>query len=914
MLAGRQYERGVLSELVDGVRGGRSAAIVLHGEPGVGKTALLDAAVHAATDLRVIRALGVESEMELPFAALHQVCGDLLDHLDRIPEPQRDALATVFGLRSGPPPDRFMIDLAVLSLLAQVAEERPLLCVFDDVQWMDRASAHTLAFAARRLFAESVLMVFATREPGEELKGLPQLLVDGLGVADARELLHTVAPWPVDERVVQRIVAETRGNPLALLELPRGLSPAELAGGFARPDAIPVSRAIEESFGRQLDRLPDATRLLLLVAAADPVGDPALVWRAVASIGLSIQDADEATAAGLVEFSGQVVFRHPLVRSAVYRTALARDRRRAHAALAQVTDPEADPDRRAWHRAQATVGADEVVAAELEQSADRAQRRGGLAAAAAFLEQAVALTGDPLRRAGRTLAAANAKLLAGDCVAARTLLAAADASGIDELERVRVEMLLAEIAYSENRGGDVPHSLLRAAGRLVPLNLVLARETYLDALWAMHFAGRLARGVSLHEVAMAALTAPAPAHPSASDVLLDGLATAAVDGYEAAVPMLKQAVGMFRDQRISAADELRWLWHACVAALDLWDDESFAALAGRHIELGRQSGALTVLPIAYSAGILAQTFAGRLAAAGQLIEDLRTVTQATGSQFPPYGPLVVAAWRGREEEAVKLIDATLLEVAARGEGAGVAVAQYSLAVLNNGLGRYRPAMAAAIAGDLPEAESFTVTNMVLVELIEAAVRNGSTKHATDALRRLSAMAQASGTDWALGVRARSRALLSDGDSAEDGYREAIERLGRTRIRVQLARAHLLYGEWLRRENRRVDARRQLRTAHQMLTTMGIEGFAERARIELLATGETVRKRSVDPLHVLTAQEAQIARLASVGQTNPEIGAHLFISARTVEWHLGKVFSKLRVSSRRQLREALPDVEKLAQPV
>ncbi|MET0864584.1 MAG: AAA family ATPase, partial [Nakamurella sp.] len=847
MLAGRGRECEVVYGLVDGARSRHSAGLVICGEAGVGKSALLDDAVRYAHDLRVVRVLGVESEMELPFAALHQLCGQLLDRLQQVPAPQRDALATAFGLRAGPPPDRFLVGLAVLSLLSEVATERPLFCVLDDAQWLDHASSQTLAFVARRLLAESILMIFATRNPSTELRGLPQLQVGGLGEVDARQLLHTAAPWPVDERVLDRIVTETRGNPLALLELPRGLSPVELAGGFVRPDALPLSGLIEESFRRQIDKLSDEARLLLVVAAADPVGDPALVWRAARELGLGSQAADDAATAGLIEFGTQVVFRHPLVRSAVYRAATNSDRQRAHATLAEVTDPKIDPDRRAWHRAQATAGADEDVAIELEQSAGRAQRRGGLAAAAAFLERTVTLTIDPAHRARRAVTAAEANLLAGAPTVALRLLVAAETGPLDELDRARVDLLRAEIAYAQNRGSDAPQSLLLAAARLAPLDPVLARQTYLDALWAVHFAGRLAQGTNLAEVGRAALTAPAPVRAKASDLLLEGLATSAVEGYAAGVPALQQAVSAFRRPDISAEEEIRWLWHAGVAAMDLWDDESFALLAARHIELGQQTGALSVLPIAFSAGILAHTFAGRLQAADQLIEELRTVTVAMGSELPPYGPLVVAAWRGREPDASKLIEGALRDVAARGEGAGVAVAHYASAVLHNGLGRYREALVAAAASDQPEVESFTVTNLVLGELIEAAVRSGSAQQATNAMARLSEMTMASGTDWALGLRARSQALLLSGAAAEDHYREALDRFGRTRIRVQLARAHLLYGQWLRREKRRVDAREQLRTAHQLLSTMGVEGFAEIARRELLVTGETARKRTVDTL-------------------------------------------------------------------
>jgi DNA-binding CsgD family transcriptional regulator/tetratricopeptide (TPR) repeat protein len=904
-LRGRRGECERLDRLLAGVRGGSSGVLVLRGEAGVGKTALLDYVVESAADLQVVQAAGVESEMELAFAALHQLCAPALDRLGRLPGPQRDALGTAFGLQAGAVPDRFLVGLAVLSLLSEAAGERPLVCVIDDAQWLDKASAQALAFVARRLAADPVLVLFAVREPGADLRGLPELVVEGLREADARELLASVVQGPLDERVRQRIVAETRGNALALLELPRGLSQAELAVGFGLAGALPLPGRIEQSFLRRVEGLPAETRLLLVVAAAEPVGDPALVWRAASRIGLSVESADCAEAAGLLEIGSRIRFRHPLVRSAVYRAAPLSDRQKVHAALAEATDPQVDPDRRAWHRAQATLGPDEDVAAELERSADRAQQRGGIAAAAAFLERAVGLTPDPARRAQRALAAAQAKHRAGEVGAALALLAEAEAGPPDQFQSVRVDLLRAQIAYSQNRGRDAPPLLLRAAQRLEPLDPSLARETYLDAFWAAQFAGRLVRGCGVMEVAQAALAAPVPpGPPRAFGLLLDGLATQFTEDYAAGVPMLKQAVSAFRSRKISAEEELRWLWLASHAAVVLWDDESWDVLTTRHIQLSREAGALTVLPIALTARISVHVFAGELLAAAELIEEVRTATEAIGSQLPPYGPVIVAAWKGQEAEAASLIEGTLHEVTSRGEGQGVAAAQYARAVLCNGLGRYEDALAAArLASERPEGLAFS--NAGLVELAEASARIGQDECAADAVQRLSERTSASGTDWALGVEARSRALLSDGDPAEHYYHEAIDRLGRTRARAELARAHLLYGEWLRRENRRVDAREQLRTAYMMLTAMGVEAFAERARRELLATGETVRKRTVETAVALTPQEAQIARLARDGHTNSEISTQLFISTRTVEWHLGRVFGKLGISSRRQLRQALP---------
>jgi DNA-binding CsgD family transcriptional regulator len=715
--------------------------------------------------------------------------------------------------------------------------------------------------------------------------------------------------------VRDRIVAETRGNPLALLELPHGLTPAELAGGFGLPDAPALSGRIEESFQRRLTPLPPATRLLLVLAAAEPVGDPVTLWRAAERLGIRVDAATPAVAAGLFEFGGRVRFRHPLVRSAVYRSAPAEARHRVHQALAEATDPDLDPDRRAWHRAHATLGLDEEVAAELERSAGRAQARGGLAAAAAFLQLAAELTPEPTRRARRTLAAAQSKHQAGAPDTALSLLAMAEAGPLDELQRARAELLRAQVTFAVNRGRDAPPLLLAAAKRLESLDAALARETYLDAFSAALFAGRLARGGSVREVAEAVLAADwgdsSRRSPLACDLLLDGLAVLTTRGYAAAAPTLKRALLAFRDEPMSEADTLRWLWLACRIARALGDDASWDELTDRQVQLARHAGALSLLPIALIERFGVQLFVGDLDAAASLVAEAEAVAEATGSQLAPQGAIALAAWRGREAEASALIQASRQEVERRGEGLWLIATEWASAVLFNGLGRYEDALAAAEQA-AEDPHELGVSTWVPTEIVEAAVRSGHPERAAGPLQRLQEISRAAGTDWALGVEARSRALLSEGEAAERLYLEAIERLGRTRVRVALARAHLLYGEWLRRLHRRLDAREQLRIAHQLYSSMGMEGFAERARRELLATGETVHKRSVQTRGELTAQELQIARLAKNGLSNPEIGARLFISARTVQYHLGKVFTKLAISSRSQLDRVLPSEPTTAQ--
>jgi DNA-binding CsgD family transcriptional regulator len=905
-LWGRQRERETLESLLNDARNGRSGVLVIRGEPGVGKSALLRYTAGQASGFRVAQIFGVESEMELPYAGLHQLCAPMLAHLDALPLPQQRALRVALGLASGEAPDRFLVALGALSLLAESAERQPLLCVVDDAHWLDGASRQVLGFVARRLLAEPVGVVFAVREssPERELTGLPELLLTGLAEEDARSLIATVIPGRIDERVRDRIVAETRGNPLALLELPRGLTPAQLAGGFGSPELPPLSGRIEESFLRQLEALRANTRLLLLVAAAEPVGDPPLMLRAATGLGIDRGALEPALRSGLLDVGAQVRFRHPLVRSAVYRSASDHDRRRVHGALADSTDSAAEADRRAWHRALATRNPDEDVATELERSAGRAQARGGLAAAAAFLARAADLTADDTRHAQRTLAAAQVNLQAGAFDAALGLLAAAEAGPLDDLARARTDLLHAEVAFAQNRGSAAPPLLLRAATRLEPLDARLSRDTYLDAWSAALFAGRLATAGNLLEVSRAVRAAPEPHPPRPCDRLLDGFALVFTDGRQAATPLLQRAADEFTGADVSVEEVLRWGWLAAAAAVLLWDYDTCLAVATRGVEVARDSGALEVLAVATNVLAQAVSLGGDFSRAAMLIAEAEAVREATGTLVAPYGALVLAALRGEEAEASALIDTTIRTATAGGQGTAVQYAHWAGAVVMNGLGRYDEAFAAATRASDDTPELF-VSMWSLSELIEAASRTGNSAAAADALTRLAAHTEGSDAEWALGMHARGRALLERGDAAEGLYREAIERLGRTALRPELARSRLLYGEWLRRANRRVDARVQLRAAHDLFTSIGMEAFAERTRSELLATGERVRKRTVETRDELTPQERQIAQLARDGLSNPEIGARLFLSPRTVEWHLRKVFAKLGIRSRRELASALP---------
>jgi DNA-binding CsgD family transcriptional regulator len=894
-------------------RDGQSEVLVIRGEAGVGKSALLGYLVDQASAWQIARAVGVESETGLAFAGLHQLCAPFRDRLERLPGPQRDSLRTAFGLDAGEP-DPFLVGLAALGLLSEVAEERPLVCVIDDLQWQDPASAQAFTFVARRLLAEPIAFVFAVREPSDtpQVAGLREMVLRGLSRDDAGALVESLIPGRLDDRVREQILAAARGNPLAILDLARGLTAAELAGGFALPARMSLGTPVEQSFLRRLASLPSETQRLLVTAAAEPVGDVTVLWRAAHQLGLGADAAAPAEAAGLIELGARIRFCHPLVRSAAYRAATADERQEAHRALARVTDPQSDPDRRAWHRACAAVGPDESVAAELERSAERARARGGVAAAAAFLGRATELTPDPVRRAGRALTAAEVNLDAGALDTALEFLAAADAAQLEEVERVRRARLRARISFVRTRGADAARLLLDAARllldaakRLDPFGPVLAREACLEALGAVIFAGRLVDGSSAETVAVVSSCAPpAGRRPRALDLLLDALATRFTKGYVAAAPALRRALDALVQEGKPGDRELLSFGPACLVAPDLWDNESWDRLSGRAVALAREAGALTLLPVALTACAGVRIHAGEFTAAAALVAEADAISAATGSAPLTYGSLLLAAWRGDKVIAQELIDASYAHATAGGEGRAIGMAEHASAVLHNGLGQYEAALAAARRAC--EHDDPGVFGWSLAELVEAAARSGACAEAAVALTRFEERTAVAGTNWALGMQARLRALLSDAADADALYREAIDRLERTRIVVHVARAQLLYGEWLRREQRRVDAREQLRRAHETFSRIGARAFAERAGRELAATGEAVLRRSVDTRDRLTAHEAQIARLAAAGHTNPEIGAQLFISPRTVEYHLHKVFAKLDISSRRELRAALPD--------
>jgi DNA-binding CsgD family transcriptional regulator len=896
------------------------AAIVVLGDPGIGKSSLLRAAAeHAAeSGLRVLSVTGVEAEAHLAFAGLHQLLRPVLPAARRLPPLQREALSAAFGTGPESPADRrapepFMIALATLNTLTDVAAECPLLVAVDDAQWLDQASAQVLGFVARRLYADRVGMVFTVRtgegQPGA-LAGLPELVLRGLPEEAAGELLAASAGAPVDERVRSQIVAGAAGNPLALLELAGELTAEELSGAVPLAWPLRFGGRLEELYLSRVRVLPADTQTLLLVAAADPTGDPALVYAAAGRLGVC-REAGEVPGAGrLAGWQQRVRFRHPLIRSAAYYAASAEARRAAHAALAAVTDPDADPDRRAWHLAEAAAGPDEEVAAELERSAGRAQARGGLAAAATFLERSLLLTADPARHAARVLAAAQASMLAGALGRALELLAKAEADGagpLDEFQRARIDLLRGHIAYVSRMGSDAPALLLKAARRLQPLDLGLARATYLTAWSAASLAGHLAGTADLLEVSRAARALPPlAASPRPAGLILDGLARLVTDGPAAAAPVLRQAVDVVLAAGDISSEELRW---STIATTVLWDDDAGHAMVTRQVQLDRAVGALNYLPSDLVNLALLDVRRGDFAAAASLIAECDAAAEATGIRIAPYAQMLLAALRGNQAEFTPLMATAIAAAAAEGQGIAETTAGWNAAILHNGLGRYDEAFAETSKASK---RSNVFSSMLgLPELIEAAVRIGRTEAAAAALARLAATTGAAGTDYGRGIEARSRALVSEGAAAEDCYREAVDRLGRTRLRTEAARAHLLYGEWLRRQRRRRDARDQLRTAFEMFDSMGMAAFAARARAELRATGERAQPRGPGPLQGLTPQEEQIARLVAEHLSNREIAARLFISASTVEYHLSKIFRKLSVTSRSELAQAFCDGKEIA---
>jgi DNA-binding NarL/FixJ family response regulator len=904
---GRADERRRIDDVLALARDGESAVLVVRGEPGIGKTALLRYAARQASGLRVAQVEGVQAEMELPFSGIHRLCAPMLDSLDELPEPQANALRVALGLSSGDTPDKFLVAVAVLTLLATAAQERPLLCLVDDAQWLDATSSAALGFVARRLMADGVALIFALREPAttRALEGLPQLVVEGLDDSDARALLALAVPSGLHERVRDRIIGETRGNPLALVELSRRMSPTERAGGFSPAAGGDLPDQLTLEYQQRLAELREPTRQLLLLAAAEPLGEAALLWRAADRISIEPSALTPATEAGLLVVDDRVRFHHPLVRSAVYRAASTEDRRRAHRALAEASDPELASDTRAWHRALATAEPDEAVASELEHSASRAQGRGDLAAAAAFLDRATTLTPDPTRQAGRALAAAEVSFRAGDFQATQRLLATARSGVLDDAQLARAALLRGHAAVVLRYGNEAAAMLLEAARQLERVDPSLARRAYLTAWSAAVTADHLG-GTEIHAEVSRAIRAlpPSPGETSPLDLVIDGLALLVTDGHEAAMPTLQLAAEEVL--QLPVEDVLKWGWHVGGVRSAIWDDQAIAVYE-RQAQVVREAGALAELPIHLQALALERAWRGDLPGARLLVSEAENIAASTGNRVPPFAMLRILALEGREDEASTLIGAVLQEGTRQGQGIAVMVAHWAAAVLNNGLGRYDEAAAAA-----REVVANTVlpwlAMWVRCELVEAAAKVGDIELAVEAVEGVVVTTRPASSHLARGVEARCRALVAASD-AEGLHREAIAHLDASGNAVERARARLAYGEWLLGQGRPRDARERLRAAEELFAGIGMEAFADRARGQLVAAGAKPRTRSATASDDLTPQEAQIARLARNGLTNAQIGAQLFLSSRTVEWHLHKAFGKLRIDSRDALEGVLKREEK-----
>ena len=913
-LIGRNAECQVLEALLRTVRDGDSEVRVLLGQAGVGKTSLLGHLRASAADFQILEATGIESEMELPFAGLHQVCAPILDLRAALPAPQRAALESAFGLSdTAPAPDRFLVGLAVIGLLVDAAARRPVLLVVDDLQWLDTVSAQTLFFVARRLPDVRVGLVLALRTPIDGIAGLPAMAVPGLADDSARELLESVFPGRLDPAVRDRIVAEARGNPLALQAISQGLNAVDLAGGFQRPDRRPVVAEIEDHYLSTLRSLPADARRVALLAASEPVGDPSLLRRAMEVQQVPASAETAARDAGLITVDTRVQFQHPLARSIAYRSATTDERRAAHRALAAGTDPTVDPDRRAWHLALAADGVDAEVADELEASARRARQRGGTAAAAAFLTRSVELTPDPAIRGARALAAAEAHREVASFDSARHLLATAQLCPLSDLQQAQWAQLRTRLTFVSARTRGDAQALLSAvdqfrtvAEQLQVLAPAMAGAAYLEAMTAAMYVGRHG-GTKAAEIGAAARTAFAAVEGGRPlDQVARALADRLASGAEAAMPAVQTALEALktagRDEVAGAGNDWFWLGFPVVHESlihEAWDDEGWRDISAYAIQLATERGALTLLPASLLARAGSEMEAGALDSARDLVTKAHEISVATGYTPPRYHRLVLAAWSGDDVEASRLIDAALKDSTARGEGRITGLAHYGAAVLNNGRGRYQEALDAGLRAFAYEDLGFY--NEMLLELIEAAVRCDQPEWAAEAMEHLQARTLAASTPRALGSLARSRALLADGPAAAELYDEALDQFGRTRQAAQLARTHLLYGEWLRRNRSAKLAREQLRVAHESFHRMGVAGFAERARRELQATGTKTRKQPTAAGDALTSQEQQIAQLAGRGLTNQEIAGELFISAHTVEYHLRKVFAKLNIRSRRELR-------------
>ncbi len=907
-LLDRADERAVLDGLLAAAGQGQSGALVIHGDAGMGKTALLDYAANSSVSLPLVRISGVEAEREFGFAGLHRLLLPLLGHLEELPQRQRNALLSAFGLSELSPADPFLVGLATLTLLAQTASTQGLLCIIDDSQWIDSASLQAIAFVGRRLGAESIILLLGFRTSADlqtRLAGLPALEIGGLPLQAAAQLLSEVVPGPLDPRVTTRVVKETSGCPLALIELASELTEGQWVGADLLAAPIPISRRLEVHFRQQVDALSVDTQTFLLVAAAETSGDLVLIRRAASALGCDPDAEFTAVREHLLRTEPTIEFRHPLIRSAIYAGADPQEKRRVHGALADLIDPSVDPDRRAQHLAATTTGADAGLAAELEASAGRARDRGGYAAEAELLAQAAEFSQAGPDRSRRLLDASMAAVNAGAPERAAMLLTEARKDLVEPLMLAEAQRIDALSRLLQARATEAPALHLAAARQFLLVDRGRARQSLLEAFDAYLMAQQFTEdcdGVEIAEVALA--TSPGEMGSSLRDLLLDGTALLLAVGYPEAVTTLTRAAQVLRDGPNSTDDFARWFNYGLVIANELWDDRAYLAWLEKAEVSSRKHGALNALHVVLLGRAANELRAGQFSEAEAHYAESLEVATAIGLPAELFEPLNVEllAWRG-DERGTRTAARMLIE---GGDAVGMAVvlcqAYHALAILELGAGRYEAALDAA--EEITNRNAIGWSCQTLAFVVEAGVRCGKREPAERALAELTMRAEASRTSWGLGLLARSQGLMTDGEAAGDHFEDAIGHLQQTQVRTDLMITHLVYGEWLRRRKRRLDARVHLRTAHEEFAAMGAEGFAERARTELLATGERTRRRTVEAANDLTPQEVRVARLASQGATNPEIAAQMFISANTVDYHLRKVYRKLGVESRRQLGRVL----------
>jgi DNA-binding CsgD family transcriptional regulator len=907
VLLGREAEKGTLARLVAAAADGISGALVLYGDVGMGKTTLLGFAAEVDPDIRFAKIAGIETENQLPFAGLHRLLLPFLGGLDDLPSNQRNALTAAFGLSDQRPADVFLVGLATLSLLAVYAIPKGLLCVIDDAQWLDPESLQALTFVARRLMADRTAMIFGFRGSSgisTAFAGIPSMEISGLEESAALQLLSLSVPSFLNSQVARRIVAETNGCPLALIELAEELSAGQWVGADPLLEPVPIGRRLEEHYYRRTSTLPAGARTFLLVAAAEPSGDRFLVRKVAADLGCGPDAESLVIREQLLTVEPQVLFRHPLIRSAVYSGADIQDRRAVHLALASAIDRATDPDRRARHLAAITSGPDPELADEFESAAHRARERGGFAAEASLLAQSAEFTEDPRLRSRRFIDSATAALDGGSVEQAGILLARARQRLIDPLILAEAQNIDGRLRIALLQPTAAQH-LLSAARQFLPLDMDRARNSLLEAIVAYFVSQTMAVGTDSRELAEMALTSKRNSSEAGlADLLLESFGMLCGVGYAEAVEVLRRTARWLSAGPVSKEEVAAFYMFGIFLANELLDDRMYASWVERVEMEARESGALLALQYILICAAENQLRTGRFSAAESNFAEVAEITVAIGGP-DIYTPLnaVLLAWRG-DEQGTRSATTLLIEGANAIGSAGAAIVGYrALSILAMGAGRYREALQAA--QESISLQTIGWLSEALPIVIEAASRCGEHHIAERALRELTDRAKSTATPWALGVLARCRALLADDMDAETLYEEAITNLEQTPLVVELAWTNLIYGEWLRRQNRRMEARTRLRAAHHTFESIGATGFAGRARAELLATGEHIRRRSVETRNELTDQELRIARLASEGATNPEIAGRLFLSASTIDYHLKKVYRKLGITSRRQLHTLLP---------